>query len=98
MKHSTQQWQEFFKEQQNSDLSIAAFCRDKNIKVKNFYNNRSNHLRKTRPSAFILAKKPTVKSSGSDYTKVTLQCGNNQLHIPTTVSPIWLAQLIDALA
>jgi hypothetical protein len=46
MRFSTQQWQELFKEQDGSGLSIAAFCRDKNIKVKNFYNNRSNHLKK----------------------------------------------------
>ena len=71
MRFSTQQWQEFFKEQEDSGLSIAAFCRDKNIKVKNFYNNRSNHLRKTRPSAFILAKKSTVKSP--DWPEVFLR-------------------------
>jgi hypothetical protein len=98
MKHSTQQWQELFKEQGNSGLSIAAFCRDKNIKVKNFYNNRSNHLKKTQASAFILAKKPASKPSGTEHPKVTLLCGVGQLHIPTTVSPIWLAQLLNALA
>lgn len=98
MKHSTQQWQELFKEQENSGLSIVAFCRDRNIKVKNFYNNRSNHLKKTQASTFILAKKPASKPSISDYPKVTLLCGGGQLHIPTTVSPVWLAQLINALA
>lgn len=98
MRRSTQQWQELFKEQENSDLSIAAFCRDKNIKVKNFYNNRRNHLKKTQTSAFILAKKPAPKQTVSDYPKVTLLCGSGQLHIPTTVPPVWLAQLLNALA
>tara|TARA_B110000881_G_C18471501_1_gene461589 strand:- start:638 stop:934 length:297 start_codon:yes stop_codon:yes gene_type:complete len=98
MKYSTQQWQEFFKEQKNSDLSIAAFCRDKNIKVKRFYNNRSNHLKKTQTSAFILAKKPAAKPSNLECPNVTLLCGDGQLHIPTTVSPVWLAQLLNALA
>jgi hypothetical protein len=97
MRFSTQQWQELFKEQDDSGLSIAAFCRDKNIKVKNFYNNRSNHLKKVQVSPFIIAKKPKPKSSGPEYPKVTLLCGAGQLSIPTTVSPVWLAQLINAL-
>jgi hypothetical protein len=99
MRLSTQQWQELFKEQEDSELSIAAFCRDKNIKAKDFYNNRSNHLKKAQVSPFIIAKKPNPKpkSSGSEYPKVTLLCGAGQLSIPTTVSPVWLAQLINAL-
>lgn len=53
-----QQWQVLLDEQAQSGLSVAAFCRDKNLTAKNFYNQRSNKIHKVaRPSQpFVRAR------------------------------------------
>lgn len=39
---SKQQWQTLLDEQEQSGLSVVAFCRDHNLNAKSFYNQRSN--------------------------------------------------------
>ncbi|WP_019529477.1 IS66 family insertion sequence element accessory protein TnpA [Dasania marina] len=58
MKCDKQQWIVLINEQQQSGLSITAFCRDKAINRKYFYYYRSQYLKRTNPSAFIQAKPP----------------------------------------
>ena len=60
MKHDKQEWLALISEQQQGDLSIAAFCREKSIKVQYFYYHRSQHLKNTKPSEFVQAKPPTI--------------------------------------
>ena len=88
MKHDKQKWLALISEQQQGDLSIAAFCREKNIKVQYFYYHRSQHLKTTKPSAFVQAKPPTIKTYDDKPTRLTLQCGNGQLYLSTGVSAV----------
>jgi len=98
MKHDKHKWLALINEQQQGNLSIAAFCREKNIKVQYFYYHRSQHLKKTKPSAFLLAKPPTSKAFDDKQARLTLQCGSAQLCLPVGVSTVWLASLMKALA
>jgi hypothetical protein len=93
MKHDKAQWLAFIKEQQQSDVSIAAFCSEKNIKVKYFYYHRTKHLKSINPSAFVRAKPPDDKSSSP-----TLRYGSGQLYLPAGVSTVWLASRMKELA
>ena len=74
MKYNKQQWAEFINGQQQSNLSIAAFCREHDISIKRFYYHRSQHMKRCMPSAFIQAKPPSAKPAIST-TQLTLQCG-----------------------
>ena len=92
-----QQWQVLLTDQEKSGLSVAAFCRDKNLTAKNFYNQRSNKLRKTTGNTqpFVRAHmKPAVRSS----SEFTLIYGKLQLRLPAGSSPQWLAELMVAIA
>jgi hypothetical protein len=55
---SKQQWLDWINEQEQSDLSIAAFCRNKTINADNFYYHRGQHRKNslTASSAFVRAQ------------------------------------------
>lgn len=93
---SKQQWLDFLSEQKQSGLTVAAFCRDKNINAKNFY----NHSLKARRASSKTP--PFVKAQLSPdrpvATGITLQHGKTQINLPASVSPQWLAQLLATLA
>jgi len=98
MNPTRQQWLLLINEQKQSGLSIIAFCRNKNIKVDNFYYHRNKTLKKDKPPAFVLAQpvKPPLETNGKHSLK--LQYGQSQLHIPADIPATWLASLIKALA
>lgn len=98
MKHNKQQWQALIKEQQQGNLSIAAFCRENNIKVKYFYYHRSQYLKNIKPSPFVRASPPNTKVPDDQSASLTLRWGSGQLHLPADVSTAWLASLMKALA
>jgi hypothetical protein len=98
MKVDKQQWLTLINEQQQSGLSIAAFCRDKNIKVKYFYYHRTQHLKSINPSAFIQAKPSGVKIAENKTTTLALQYGDCQLRLTADVPTKWLASLMKSLA
>lgn len=93
---SKQQWQTLLDQQEDSGLSVAAFCRDNNLNAKNFYNQRSNRARRASGQAqpFVRAQ---LKPQFRDVGEITLSVGKSQLHIPAGVSPQWLADLMVAL-
>lgn len=94
---SKQQWQDLLAEQEQSGLSVAAFCRDKNLIAKNFYNQRSNKLHKASNNT-----KPFVRTQLAvpqhTISELILSYGKIQLQLPVGASPQWLAELMDALA
>jgi len=99
MNPNKQLWQALINEQQQSKLSIAAFCRDRNIKAENLYYHRSQHLKKIRPSSFVQARSASTEACGHMRSRLILQCGeNSQLQLSPEVPVEWLAGLIKALA
>jgi len=98
MKNKTQQeWQTQLKQQAASRLSISAFCKKHRISQSSFYKHKKALTAKTYPHTptFIQAKLPPVHSTSSS---IKIQHQHTQLHLPETVSAIWLAELIKALA
>ena len=95
-----QQWIDWINEQEQSDLSIAAFCRQKEIKADNFYyhrkQERKTNLADSSPFVRATASAKPVAVIGSE--PITLICGRNCLKLPRDVSPKWLAALMAALA
>lgn len=90
-----ERWLELLAEHEQSGLSVAAFCRSKDIIAKSFY----NHSRKARfaaenPQAFVRAQ--LVKNAPAP-AGITLNHGKTQLTLPVSVSPTWLASLVQAL-
>jgi len=90
-----QQWLERLAEQEQSGLTVAAFCRSKNISAKNFYNHaRKARLSTQQPPAFVRAR---AASNVPAPSAITLLHGKSQLNLTASVSPQWLASLLLAL-
>jgi len=90
-----QQWLERLAEQEQSGLTVAAFCRSKNISAKNFYNHaRKARLSTQQPPAFVRAR---VASNVPAPSAITLLYGKSQLNLTASVSPQWLASLLLVL-
>lgn len=89
------QWQELLAEFAHTSQTRKAFCQQKGIDLSTF--NRWQHrLSGTSPSpkprAFIpVAITPTITGD------ITLTVGSAIVTLPTTVSPIWVAELLSRL-
>ncbi len=98
MKHRThQQWQELFKQQVISGLSVATFCKEHGIGQSYFYKRKSDLIdNETTTKKFIKVKPPQTSSTSTPLIKIQHQ--HTQLHFPSTISAIWLADFVKALA
>ncbi len=98
MKNRTQQeWQALFKQQTVSHLSITEFCKKHRIAQSSFYKHKKALTAKTNPhtpTTFIKAQ--PQQTNHASFIK--LQHQHTQLHLPKTISALWLAELIKALA
>ena len=94
---STEQWHQLIEQQAESELSVVEFCQQHGINNKTFYNQRAKVRAEQTPSQFVAAK-PSVQSSSAELGVMTLSIAQTKLTLPTTTDPIWLAQLIKALA
>jgi len=98
MKNRTlQEWQALFKQQTASHLSITEFCKKYGIAQSSFYKQKKALSAKTTshtPATFIKAQPPQTNHASF----IKLQHQHTQLHLPKTISALWLAELIKALA
>ena len=78
---SKQQWLEWIDEQEQSGLSIAAFCRNKTINADNFYYHRAQHRKNSLPetSAFIRAQLVDDSALMKNPSGMTLCVGRSRL-------------------
>ena len=93
-KRTLHEWQQLIEQQQNSELSIVAFCKENQLPTSNFYKYRARLQGQKPEPKFIKANsmiKPTVHST------ITLTFGQAQLTLPLDCEPQWLASLIKAL-
>jgi len=96
---SKQAMQALIIEQQQSDLSIAAFCREKDINADHFYYHRGQYLKNSNPSAFVRAERSKPEHAvKSDQQCLILHHGKTQLHLPVGTSTVWLSTLVKAIA
>jgi putative transposase len=97
---SKQQWLDWINEQEQSDLSIAAFCRNKTINADNFYYHRGQHRKNSlnASSAFVRAQLMDDSALIASQSDMTLCVGRSRLSISASVSPEWLSALMTSLA
>ena len=97
---SKQQWLDWINEQEQSDLSVASFCRNKTINADNFYYHRGQHRKKSLPasSGFVRAQLVDDSALIKRPPDMTLCVGRSRLSISASVSPEWLSALMASLA
>jgi hypothetical protein len=89
---SQDQWQNIFKEQENSGLTIVGFCRQHQIPTATFYAYRKKLG--ISQSAFIQAKITQQVEVFSSPEPIYLNIGRASLTLPSTTSAPYLAQLL----
>jgi hypothetical protein len=95
--NSKQQWLDWIDEQEQSDLSVAAFCRHKKINADNFYYHRGQHRKKSLPvdARFIRAQFVTEPAVTS-YSPIKVVLGDLTIYLPLD-KPLQAADVIKAL-
>lgn len=110
---SQQEWLRLVQKYYNSRQSTAQFCLEHRLHPKTFDNNRRKlrhlvNLPKTtedKPSEFIVAEKIAEPKSevflprkAALPEKLRLDAGICSLHIPSSVAPAWIAELLREVA
>lgn len=89
------QWQALFQEHQESGLSVAKFCQQKQMSEAYFYLKRKKlQYQEVELSTFVAAR-PENESPNSS---VTLQFGQCQLQLASDINCQWLASLMKSLS
>ena len=100
-RRSKQQWLDLLDQQQSSGLSAAEFCRQHNITPKRFYyhasKSRKPKLKDAEAPVFVSTKVASHKPLELDHQAIRFKNGANELFLPATISPRWIAELITAL-
>jgi hypothetical protein len=92
-KRTLHQWQQLIEQQQNSELSIIAFCKINKLPTSNFYKYRARLQEKLPEPKFIKANSIIKPTAHSD---ITLTFGQAKLAL-SSCEPQWLARLLKAL-
>lgn len=97
-KRTHQQWRVLFDQQTASHLSVAEFCKEHGIAQSYFYKRKSDlSVKENNPSPQFITIKPKPKSI-PPASSIKLQYQQTRLSLPATISAIWLADLVKALA
>jgi hypothetical protein len=101
---TSKEWQHIIQEFDNSKLPLSDFCQRHSINIKTFTNNCYKHrkvLESSELEPFIEVNKPNVEDhpepkrhQQSSLSSLRLVAGDYQLHIPTSVTPAWVAELL----
>jgi len=93
-----QQWRELFEQQTTSELSVAEFCKEHDIAQSYFYKRKSDLLVKDdSPTTKFIKIKPQPKHFTA-VSSIKIQYQQTRLSLPSTISAIWLADFVKALA
>ncbi len=99
-RRSLTQWRALFREQEASGLKASVFCRSRGLCPKYF------SLRRRQLSAGL--ESGALPATGSAFVPITvhrpadasveIRLGTTlSLHVPVTVSPLWLVQVLHGL-
>lgn len=99
------EWQKLIQEFDNSGLSLSVFCHLHGINAKTFTNNCYKHRKVLKPAEL----EPFIEVSKSDIgncseikhqqqsvklSLLSLEVGDCLLHIPNSIPPAWIAELL----
>jgi len=97
LKRTQEQWRALFTEHQASGLKAIEFCKQHNI-CPNYFSKRRKDLlnpdKKLSKASPFVSVTPTTQTSTST---LSLQYQQINITIPATVSPDWLATLLQQL-
>ena len=100
-RRSEAQWRALFAEHASSGMTAAAFCRERGLCPKYFGLRRKQLLGdkeavalKAAMSSFV----PVAVAGTSAASMIEVCCGDAlRVHVPVSVSPRWLAELVQQL-
>ena len=98
-RRTKKQWLELLEQQ--SGLSVAEFCRTRDLNARNLYyqikRQRSGTTERTAP-AFVRAELDSANINQQEQQTIQLQRGRCQLRLPANTSHRWVVELIMALS
>jgi len=98
IKRSPEQWHTLFNEHTQSGLSAAAFCRQRGLCAKHFSKRHKQLLTTVPTSPSQRAFVPVSVIPAANMARIELTLGEAmRLTLPISVSPAWLAQLLQGL-
>ena len=92
-RRSSADWALLIKEQAQSNLTAAAFCRERGISPKYFSHRKQKHFASLSP----FAQAVTVIPARPSLATICLQQGDCRIELPTSTTPQWLATLLREL-
>lgn len=99
---SQQQWQQIHDDQQQSGLTIAAYCREHNISTNGFYAHRDKHNKvSAKQPVFVsttVTKQTLTKEHQALYKPIVLECSSATLKLPATTPAEYLITLLNGLS
>ena len=100
IRRSPLQWQVLLKAQQESQLSVADFCREQGLDAKYFSKRKRAFLAKGTPSAEgrFIKMQSTLSSSKMPDAGLVLHHKGTRLHIVQGAEVGWIADLMNALS
>ncbi len=97
---SKAEWRELVEQQEHSGLNGVAFCEQLGLSRKTFYRHRKSMEQKVSDLAAgqFIKVYPGPNQSMPVQAVVVLHYRDNRLQLPVGVDPVWLAELVKALA
>ena len=95
LRKTKSQWLALFKEQRQSGLSVAQFCKKKQLSEAYFYLKRKKLQSQDKQVSTFVAARP---ESISPTPAMTLQFGQCQLQLDTGTNSQWVADLMKSLS
>ena len=100
IKRSKVQWLSLFQQHEESGLTASQFCKDNNLCPK-YFSQRKRQLGYWQSTSkqevgFVKAVAPSVKTAPGQGA-IQLRLAHCELHLPLSVSELWLANFIKAL-
>ena len=98
---SPEQWRQLLEEQQQSGLTISAFCRQHKISTSGFFTQRKKHgLPQANTSAFIstkVTKQTSTEVHRGTQQPIVVECSAARLTLPAETPPNYLVTLLNGL-
>lgn len=90
-------WTKLITKQQESDLTVAQFCRDNNLNSNSFYNWRIKISTLSETPSFVKVQ-PASAPALVSKNQIELRFSTAVLSLPDAISPVWVATLLKGLA
>jgi len=93
-------WQQLIRQQEQSKMSVSAFCKQQGLSTKTFYRRRKalQPAQAEKPQRFIKVNPGSLPVSISASHELSLHYQKLKLQLPSSVDACWVATLMKALS